>query len=98
MLEHLGHQVDGFTDPAKALAAPLDAYDLIITDYRIGGVSGLDLVKQLGAYTGPIIMISGHLDAQGGLPDRITASLDKPFLMRDLQEAIHRVTGRQATR
>ncbi|MEL6447722.1 MAG: ATP-binding protein [Pseudomonadota bacterium] len=97
MLEHLGHQVDGFTDPTKALAEPLADYDLVITDYRIGGVSGLDVIEQLEGYSGPIILISGHIDSSQTLPDKVTACLPKPFRILDLQEAIHGVTrGREA--
>ena len=97
MLEHLGHKVDGFTDPAKALAAPLADYDLVITDYRIGGVSGLDVIEQLEDYSGPVILISGHIDRSQSLPDKVTACLPKPFRILNLQEAIYSVTrGRAA--
>jgi CheY-like chemotaxis protein len=51
LLERLGHDVKTFDDPAQALehitTGNID-YDLVITDYRMpGGISGLDLAKQV---------------------------------------------------
>jgi CheY-like chemotaxis protein len=51
LLERLGHDVTTFEEPAQALehiaSGDVD-YDLVITDYRMpGGISGLDLAKQV---------------------------------------------------
>ena len=89
MLEHLGHDVRCFTETGPALDEPLDEYDLVISDYRIGGESGLDFVRSLERFAGPIIMMSGHMDTPEPLPDQVTGRLNKPFLMQALQDAIH---------
>ena len=51
LLERWGHYVKTFDKPAQALehiASEDVHYDLVITDYRMpGGISGLDLAKQL---------------------------------------------------
>lgn len=50
MLKRLGYQVRGFKDAAEALAAfraDPDGFDVIITDYNMPGMSGMELAQQL---------------------------------------------------
>jgi CheY-like chemotaxis protein len=54
LLESRGYYVQTFDEPARALehlASEDVHYDLVITDYRMpGGISGLDLAKQVNEY------------------------------------------------
>ena len=50
MLERIGHQVTVFKAPMdalEALAASPGEWDLVITDYRMPGLTGLDVAKIL---------------------------------------------------
>ncbi|MEM1176580.1 MAG: ATP-binding protein, partial [Pseudomonadota bacterium] len=88
MLEHLGHEVIAHTDPNNALREDLANVDLVISDYRMGGVSGLDFVKQLQGFDGPVVVMSGALDADDDLPENVSCVLNKPFKLQSLQEAV----------
>ena len=56
LLEERGHYVNTFDKPAQVLehiASGAVHYDLVVTDYRMpGGISGLDLAKQVKKETG----------------------------------------------
>lgn len=88
MLEHLGHDVVAFTDPHAAANSPLDDIDLVISDYRMGGVSGIEFVRELAGYRGPVILMSGALDDSESLPDNVSGILSKPFQLQSLQDAV----------
>jgi two-component system, NtrC family, sensor kinase len=56
LLTGLSHYVKTFDNPAEALrhltSNEVTPYDLVITDYRMpGGISGLDLAKQVKEHT-----------------------------------------------
>jgi DNA-binding NtrC family response regulator len=94
-----GHSVSTFPNPLVALQA-IDqengAIDLIITDFKMPEMSGLDFVSIVSSkYPSiPIIVISGY-----GTNDDITRFLKngaydylaKPFALKDLVQAIERV-------
>ena len=66
LLERHGYQVTGFNDPRAALAAVQAApehFDLVVTDYNMPGLSGLELAEALKALrpTLPVLMISGYI-------------------------------------
>jgi CheY-like chemotaxis protein len=65
-LGRLGYQVEGFERPADALAAfgaRPEEYDLVITDYNMPHMSGVELAKQLVRLRPavPIALITGYL-------------------------------------
>ncbi len=95
VLESIGCVVTDVGSAADALALMRDrsaAVDVLITDFRMPGRSGIDLiadVQQLGERV-PTVLISGHLDAaraDGQMPDGV-ALLAKPFTRAAMAEAI----------
>lgn len=99
ILHARGYDVRAFSSGALALADPsaLDAACLV-TDYRMAGMSGLELLRGLRAvgWQRPAILITGdrsdHIeDMADGLFDEI---LEKPLLDRRLCAWVDRATGR----
>jgi PAS domain S-box-containing protein len=66
ILNRLGYQVSGYTDPSEALQAfrshPQD-FDVVVTDLSMPGMSGFDLARGLLEIRPelPIVMTSGHV-------------------------------------
>jgi two-component system response regulator FixJ len=76
------------------------AFDCIVTDVRMPGLSGLDLVQRLAAQgqTVPLILITGHGDVEMAVKAIKLGAFDfleKPFDERRLAEAI-RLAGAEA--
>ncbi len=67
MLEKMGYEVFGFNNPTLALkefTRNPDKYDLVISDFTMPNLTGLDLAKKLNALRPdlPIVILTGHLD------------------------------------
>jgi CheY-like chemotaxis protein len=67
MLERRGIQVSGYTDQGEALAAlraDPDAIDLVVSDYNMPGMSGLDVAREVHAIRAdlPVAIASGFID------------------------------------
>ena len=99
ILTNLGFKVTAFTDSPKALAAiqanPSD-FDLVITDYAMPHITGLDLVKTLreNGIDIPIILSSGYFGRPIEKEARnfgVSALLTKPVTAYQLTDAIHRI-------
>jgi CheY-like chemotaxis protein len=82
-------------EAALALLATQPAYDVIISDFSLPGINGLEFVERVRgghhAAAVPILMISGH--GSLGVGDRaraagVTAFLDKPFTLAQLRATI----------
>ena len=92
-----GYQVDTAKDGADAWKALNEvSYYLLITDYKMPRVNGLELVSKLRSQNKslPVILVSGTmpieaLNLQPGL--RIDAMLEKPFTAAELLGAVKRV-------
>ena len=93
ILQPLGFKVRTFSDPKKALAEyPAAKPVVVVTDYAMGGMSGLDLVRECRRINPrqKIILLSGtvdekiYADAQSK-PDRYLA---KPYQIPDFVESI----------
>lgn len=89
--------IKAFTRPLEALEAlpGLDA-GLIVTDYYMPGISGLEFIRRLPPVAPgvPVVMITGHMmelaeTDYGDLP-MLKAILAKPFSWRLLAEEIVR--------
>ncbi len=67
MLERRGFQVSGYTDQGEALAAlraDPDSIDLVVSDYNMPGMSGLDVAREVHAIRAdlPVAIASGFID------------------------------------
>jgi two-component system, sensor histidine kinase and response regulator len=89
-----GHTVEVAQDGEQALAMFKDGdYDLVITDFRMAKMDGLELaeaIKKLSP-TKPIILITAYLEAiktSMGNVSNVDLLLGKPFSVRDLQAAL----------
>ena len=97
MLERMGYEVISFESPDKAWAymqEPEQKCDLVITDYTMPGMTGLEFAQKIvGQFPElPVILISGYaqnrLDkAQNDSPN-IKAVLRKPLRSENLSESI----------
>ncbi|CAN5510977.1 hypothetical protein BH11CYA1_BH11CYA1_14620 [soil metagenome] len=90
LLEFENHTVDIFHSGSEGLAHILaNPYDLVILDWDLPEVSGLEILKQFrqrGAKT-PVIMLTGHSsveDMEAGLDEGADDYLAKPFNMKEL--------------
>jgi len=93
MLRQLGHEVRALADLDAAAQCFDDGFDLIITDYRTQGRSGLDFLRENVRADFPAVLMSGQVDDQTELPANVRAVLHKPFDMRRLRQALEGVLG-----
>jgi CheY-like chemotaxis protein len=95
-LQNAGYTVLTANDGEEALEAATAPVDLLITDYQMPGISGLELARRLHAEPGrrhlPVMLVTAHglaLEqvelAQAG----ISVCLSKPFSPRDLLEKVN---------
>ncbi len=75
-------------------------FDIIICDFMLPGISGLDLVERLRSKEStrgvPILMISGHTNyAMDGRAKNAGANmfLNKPFTISQLRTAVNQLLG-----
>ncbi|MDL2279886.1 sigma-54 dependent transcriptional regulator [Desulfovibrio sp. OttesenSCG-928-G11] len=101
LIKDLGHEPYGADDPSVALTlAAEDYYPLIITDIRMPGMSGLELLSQLKreGSESDIVLITGHGDmttAVEALRKGAYDYLNKPINARELAAVIDRSAERQ---
>lgn len=100
-LEQMNYKVSLFNDPLQALAAVRanpDDYDVIVSDFAMPGLNGLELVGRVRAIREkiPVIIVTGN---RAALPPIALASMpyievvDKPFTGDDVALALQRVFG-----
>ncbi len=102
ILEYLGYQVEIHTEAASALRAmhaTPEAYDLVITDLTMPGMTGVELARELLRIRVdiPIVLISGYTATLGA--ERLRAAgiqevLMKPHSFDALGTVVHRVLSR----
>ncbi|MFZ5585437.1 MAG: PAS domain-containing hybrid sensor histidine kinase/response regulator [Thermodesulfobacteriota bacterium] len=99
LLTSLGYAVSSRSNSTLALddfrAAPL-AFDLLITDYNMPGMSGLELARRIQAVRPglPVILCTGYghqLEREELAPAGVREVLAKPVLARQLAQAVRRV-------
>ena len=106
VLSDLGHSPQAFSDPREALeAATNDFYPLIITDIRMPGLDGLELLTRLKenalASSSDIVLITGHGDMQTAIDALRRGAYDylnKPINARELAVVVDRCAEHQALR
>lgn len=100
-LHRSGHQVRSATDGNDGLAlASEHKPDLIISDIRMPGIDGLELLEKLKMRTPttPVVLITGHGDittAVSALDRGAFAYLRKPVKLEELVGVIERIEDRQ---
>jgi len=103
-LESEGYRVITAPGVAEALAV-LEAtpIDLVITDYKMPKVSGLDLVRHVreNLQDTEVVMITGHASIEGAIEAIKTGAeeyLPKPFTDEELFEAVRRALEKRNRR
>jgi CheY-like chemotaxis protein len=89
VLEELGYGTDGAPDGTTALEMfSKQHYDLVVTDYRMPDMDGVELISQLRAQRPdlPVILISGFVDVLG-LDERTTGA--NTVIMKSSNEVQH---------
>lgn len=80
-------------DGAQALST-LEALapDLVITDIRMPGIDGVDLVDRIHAlHPGlPVVGVSGHVQEQDLRDSNLAGFIDKPLRVQDFRELVER--------
>src|SRR5512143_4051253 len=100
-LQTLGQTLDVIEVPSAEeamLLAPRRTFDLIVTDVRLPGISGLDLVKKLRAFNPnlKLILITGLSDYQTRKQVEEAGTFAffyKPIGMGDFLDAVERALG-----
>jgi nitrogen-specific signal transduction histidine kinase len=101
VLVRLGYEVTGSSSAAEALRALGDApgsFDLVLTDFDMPGVNGVEFARRLLAEHPdlPVIMVSGRLhsgEMPPDLPPNILRVLAKPYSQGALSEALRDILG-----
>jgi PAS domain S-box-containing protein len=99
MLERAGYEARSYTDPVEALEVfeqDPDQFALVLTDLTMPKLTGIELAHQLRRIRPdlPIVLGSGfsdHIGEQRARQAGVRELLLKPYTMRDLAEAVHRV-------
>jgi signal transduction histidine kinase/ActR/RegA family two-component response regulator len=95
-LERLGYQVDAFTRPTEALAAfknAPDKYDLVVSDFSMPEMSGMDLLRCVMSLRPgcPVLLMSGYLGEKLRAEARATGVsgvVRKPSTVDELRNVI----------
>jgi CheY-like chemotaxis protein len=99
VLERLGYRVTGLTDAESALAAiraAPDAFDALVTDLSMPGLSGIELSKRVLAICPqfPVVMTSGYVrqeDRALALKLGVRELVMKPNTVDALGDVLHRL-------
>ncbi len=98
-LQRLGYRVSGFTDAPAALAAfraDPGAFDLVITDYSMPGMSGLDVAHGILKLKPelPVVLASGSISEELMTHARtagVAHVVYKPNTVEEFADVIHRL-------
>jgi CheY-like chemotaxis protein len=99
ILEPLGYDVRTFSNPETALAEfPVAKPALIVTDFAMGKVSGLDLIRECRRLE-PLqktMLLSGTVDQNiySDCSTKPDVFLAKPYQINDLVESVEKLAAR----
>ncbi len=99
-LEPMGYQVRTFLNPESALQAFVNNQpDLVITDYAMGRMSGMDLIRECRRIrpNQKIILVSGTVDEQVFADARVRPNrfICKPYHLADFSSCIKEVLAQE---
>uniref|UniRef100_A0A831XHY3 Response regulator n=1 Tax=Thermus islandicus TaxID=540988 RepID=A0A831XHY3_9DEIN len=98
LLERAGHRVDWAPSAQAALARLEEAYDLVICDLILPGVSGLEVIRRVRALGAtPVLALSASVSAKSqeeALEAGAQAFLGKPFEGQAFLGQVERLLGR----
>ena len=105
MLTHLGYEADTRSEGAEALErfqAEPEAIDLVITDLRMPGMSGVELARKVRERRPdvPVILCSGLIelvDTEKPGSGVVFAVLSKPVRLRELKAAVQSALNPKGT-
>ena len=99
LLQRAGYRVTCFEDPRQVIAAlhaGAETFDLVVTDFNMPGLSGLDLARELARIRPglPVVISSGYVSedlsaaaAQAG----VRSLVQKEYTLERLAGVVHRV-------
>ena len=98
-LERLGYRVSGYTRVEEALAAfraQPEVFDLVVTDYNMPAMSGMDVALTVMSLRPSVIvaLASGYLrpaEAEHARGLGISATIRKPYTLEELGEVVQRL-------
>jgi|RhiMetdeSRZDD1v2_1073273.scaffolds.fasta_scaffold01681_9 PAS domain S-box-containing protein len=102
-LSRRGYRVSGYSRPEEALQALREqprSYDVVVSDYIMPGMTGLDIAREVTAIRPelPVLLFSGHIDEELRRKARdlgVRELLGKLDAADELTEAIARLTAAQ---
>ncbi len=104
LLQRAGYRVSTFEDSREAMAtlrAQPDAFEAVVTDHNMPGLSGLDIARELaGLRPGlPVVISSGYVSEEmlavaGQLGVRRV--MQKEYTLEQLTDILHRLLGEPA--
>ncbi len=94
-----GYRVVGYTDQRLALdaiSADPAAFDVVVTDYNMPGMQGLDVAREVRAIRAdlPVAVTSGYIDEElrfSAAAAGVRELIPKPFAMQDFFAVIERL-------
>lgn len=103
ILENLGYSVSAFTDSMKAMGIFIknpSGFDLIITDYTMPQLTGIELAVNIKSIRGdiPVIISSGYITKEMEKQFRdvgINGILKKPVTLNELAVSIRKILDKQ---
>jgi PAS domain S-box-containing protein len=105
-LSRRGYRVSGYSRPEEALQALREqprSYDVVVSDYIMPGMTGLDIAREVAAIRPelPVLLFSGHIDEELRRKARdlgVRELLGKLDAADELTEAIDRLTAGEGRR
>lgn len=96
-----GHRVQVVAEAGQAVASVRvepDAFDFLITDHSMPGMTGVELVRQLReqSFRGKIMVLSAHLSAENRAAYEalaVDAMVSKPFDVHELRATVTRLAN-----
>jgi CheY-like chemotaxis protein len=101
LIQAMGHRVVCVVGNGRELVdrCNLDDIDLILADFDMPDMDGLELAEHLSQTGVPIVLVSGHAEADDIVLDNepVARLLRKPVSLRKLAEVIQKVAAKRST-